>query len=246
MPVVAIGHPETAGLWTMTTGIVSSVVKDFQGVKGKDIFQTEASINRGNSGGPLLNQFGQMVGINTSISRRAADGLAITGINFSLKSSVPVQWLQRKDLVAVSYAKPGTPSGGGVPSGAVAAAEPPKSEEKKPSEEGKTYVVKTEDGSSVTVHDPEEGEEVADVSWKEAQSTANVSSTTKIGGQKPAEKKAPEAKILTERRPYKLDNFVQQRIKEIKALEQDMDSARQRLDERKGKSTKKSNGMGLW
>src|SRR5207244_3460950 len=48
-PVVAIGHPETAGLWTMTQGVISSVVKDFQGVKGKDIFQTDAAINRGNS-----------------------------------------------------------------------------------------------------------------------------------------------------------------------------------------------------
>ena len=107
MPVVAIGHPETGGLWTLTTGYVSSVVKDFQGVSGKDVFQTEASINRGNSGGPLLNEHGHMVGINTCISRRAADGLAITDINFSLKASVPVKWMKRQDLMTLAYAKTG-------------------------------------------------------------------------------------------------------------------------------------------
>ncbi|MEO1335552.1 MAG: serine protease, partial [Myxococcota bacterium] len=89
-PVVAVGMPETGGLWTLTTGSISSVIANFNNVRGKDVFQTEASGNRGNSGGPLLNVFGQMVGINTSISRRAADGLAITDINFSLKSSVAV------------------------------------------------------------------------------------------------------------------------------------------------------------
>ncbi|MEM7674894.1 MAG: serine protease, partial [Myxococcota bacterium] len=95
-PVVAVGMPETGGLWTLTTGSISSVIANFNSVRGKDVFQTEASVNRGNSGGPLLNVFGQMVGINTSISRRAADGLAITDINFSLKSSVAVDWLKRR------------------------------------------------------------------------------------------------------------------------------------------------------
>ena len=91
--VVAIGHPEQGGLWTLTTGTVSTVILNFNGVKGKDVFQTEASVNRGNSGGPLLDEFGNMVGINTMIARQAADGLTITSVNFSLKSSVAVLWL---------------------------------------------------------------------------------------------------------------------------------------------------------
>ena len=106
-PVVAIGHPETGGLWTLTTGSVSSVVADFQGVRGKDVFQTEASVNRGNSGGPLLNAYGHMVGVNTSISRKSSDGLAITDINFSLKSSVAKRWLEKRRLMQVGYATPG-------------------------------------------------------------------------------------------------------------------------------------------
>jgi len=91
--VAAIGHPEQAGLWTLTTGTVSTLIANFSGVKGKNVFQTEASINRGNSGGPLLSDAGQMIGINTSIARRAADGIAITDVNFALKASVAVDWL---------------------------------------------------------------------------------------------------------------------------------------------------------
>ena len=60
---------------------------------GKNVFQTEASLNRGNSGGPLINSRGHIVGVNSMISRKAKDGLAITGINFSIKSRVAVNWL---------------------------------------------------------------------------------------------------------------------------------------------------------
>jgi len=92
-PVVAIGHPEQGGLWTLTTGVVSTVVADLGGVKGKDVFQTDASINRGNSGGPLLDRAGEQIGVNTSMARKAADGLTITSVNFSVKSSVVKKWL---------------------------------------------------------------------------------------------------------------------------------------------------------
>jgi serine protease Do len=101
-PVVAIGHPETGGLWTLTTGTISAEMENFNGVKGKDIFQTETSINRGNSGGPLLDGRGAMVGVNTMISRKAADGLTITSINFALKSSVAQHWLASQG-VTVGY-----------------------------------------------------------------------------------------------------------------------------------------------
>jgi serine protease Do len=38
--VVAIGHPEQGGLWTLTTGVISAEVDNFNGVKGKQVFQT--------------------------------------------------------------------------------------------------------------------------------------------------------------------------------------------------------------
>ena len=62
-------------------------------MKGKNVFQTETNLNRGNSGGPLINSDGHIVGINSMISRKSQDGTAITGINFSIKSRVAVKWL---------------------------------------------------------------------------------------------------------------------------------------------------------
>jgi serine protease Do len=96
--VVAIGHPEQGGLWTLTTGVISAEVDNFNGVKGKHVFQTETGLNRGNSGGPLLNGAGQMIGVNTAIARVASDGLPITSISFSLKSSVATQWLREQGV----------------------------------------------------------------------------------------------------------------------------------------------------
>ncbi len=91
----AIGHPEQGGLWSLTTGVISAQRSDYAGVKGKNLFQTEASINRGNSGGPLLDERGAMIGINSLIARRADDGLAITAVNFAIKSRVALRWLNR-------------------------------------------------------------------------------------------------------------------------------------------------------
>ena len=91
--VAAIGHPEQGGLWTLTTGVISTLLADLGGVKGKDAFQTDTSINRGNSGGPLLDASGRLVGVNTSMSRKAADGLAITAINFAVRADVAKRWM---------------------------------------------------------------------------------------------------------------------------------------------------------
>ena len=91
--VYAIGHPEQGGLWSLTTGVISAFRRDFGGVRGKDLFQTDASINRGNSGGPLLDANGYMVGINSMIARKAADGMTITDVNYSIMSDVALNWL---------------------------------------------------------------------------------------------------------------------------------------------------------
>ena len=96
--VVAIGHPEQGGLWTLTTGVISAEMDNFNGVKGKHVFQTETGLNRGNSGGPLLDSEGRMIAVNTAIARVATDGLPITSISFSLKSSVAAQWLRDQGL----------------------------------------------------------------------------------------------------------------------------------------------------
>ncbi|WP_447860126.1 S1C family serine protease [Nitrospira calida] len=96
--VVAIGHPEQGGLWTLTTGTISAEFENFQGTPGKSVFQTETGLNRGNSGGPLLDASGRMIGVNTAIARVAPDGLPITSISFSLKSSVAKRWLREQGV----------------------------------------------------------------------------------------------------------------------------------------------------
>lgn len=104
--VVAIGHPEQGGLWTLTTGVVSAEFDDYGNTKGKHVFQTETGLNRGNSGGPLLDAQGRIIGVNTAIARLAADGLPITSISFAVKSSVARTWL-REQAVMVDYASAG-------------------------------------------------------------------------------------------------------------------------------------------
>lgn len=107
--VLAIGHPERGGLWSLTTGVISAEWKDYGGVPGWDIFQTETSLNRGNSGGPLVDEDGRQIGVNSFIQRKSDDGLAITSINFAIKSSVAKDWLARQG-VQVSYAPPRGPA----------------------------------------------------------------------------------------------------------------------------------------
>jgi serine protease Do len=93
-PVAAIGHPEGGGLWILTTGAISGVKK----IGLQDVFQTEASINRGNSGGPLIDSSGDMIGVNTSMSRKSADDIAIVGVNFAVKSSQVKRWLDSQGI----------------------------------------------------------------------------------------------------------------------------------------------------
>ena len=79
--VVAIGSP--LGLHhTVTSGIVSAKGRNIQSGSYDDYLQTDASINRGNSGGPLLNMEGEVIGINTAIAQRAQ------GIGFAIPSSM--------------------------------------------------------------------------------------------------------------------------------------------------------------
>jgi serine protease Do len=237
-PVVAIGHPETGGLWTLTTGSISSVVKDFAGIEGKDVFQTEASVNRGNSGGPLLNAYGQMVGINTCISRRAADGLAITSINFSLKSSVPVEWMKRRKLMTLAYVKPDDPAAAAT---TVAQNDTSQGEVK--------AIPQKDEAKVVAAVEPKKGEDVADDPEfnKAAEAQTNVSSTATIkkNGNK---EEAVKPKRLTKSRPYKLEPFVSERMREIKALEKDMEDMSNEIDRRRGNKGKKvdTSGNGLW
>ena len=64
--VVAIGNPFGLG-GTVTSGIISARNRDINLTRYDDFIQTDASINQGNSGGPLFNLEGDVIGINTAI-----------------------------------------------------------------------------------------------------------------------------------------------------------------------------------
>ena len=82
--VLAIGNP--FGLVnTVTAGIISARGRDISAGPFDDFIQTDASINRGNSGGPLFNLDGEVIGINTAIFSPSGGSV---GIGFSVPSSL--------------------------------------------------------------------------------------------------------------------------------------------------------------
>jgi len=90
--VIAIGNPY--GLFavndqpSVTVGVTSALHRDFdrndEGRVYSDMIQTDASINRGNSGGPLVNALGQAIGMNTIIFTESGGSL---GIGFAIPSA---------------------------------------------------------------------------------------------------------------------------------------------------------------
>ena len=82
--VIAIGNPYGFG-GTVTTGIISSRNRDIGLTRYDDFIQTDASINVGNSGGPLFDLDGKVVGINTAIIAPGRSGSI--GIGFAIPSN---------------------------------------------------------------------------------------------------------------------------------------------------------------
>jgi len=88
--VIAIGSPLGAFQNTVTVGVVSATdraidVSETYELQG--LIQTDAAINQGNSGGPLLNLNGELVGINTLIIRGTAGSAVAEGLGFSIPSN---------------------------------------------------------------------------------------------------------------------------------------------------------------
>ena len=81
---IAIGNPFGFG-GTVTAGIISSRNRDIGLTRYDDFIQTDASINQGNSGGPLFNLKGQVIGINTAIVAPGQSGSI--GIGFAIPSN---------------------------------------------------------------------------------------------------------------------------------------------------------------
>ena len=83
--VVAIGNPFGLG-GTVTAGIISARNRDISAGSYDDFIQTDAAINKGNSGGPLFNLRGEVVGINTAIISPGEAGGSV-GVGFSVPAN---------------------------------------------------------------------------------------------------------------------------------------------------------------
>ena len=98
--VLAIGNP--FGLdYTLTTGVVSALGRDVDGIGGRPIkgcIQSDAAINPGNSGGPLLDSRGRLIGVNMAIYSPSG---ASAGIGFS----IPVDTVRRVVNQIIRYGR---------------------------------------------------------------------------------------------------------------------------------------------
>ena len=84
--VMAIGNPFGLG-GTLTVGVISAKQRDINAGPYDDFLQTDAAINKGNSGGPLFNMEGEVIGINTAIISPTGGSI---GIGFAVPSDTVV------------------------------------------------------------------------------------------------------------------------------------------------------------
>src|SRR5262245_42022281 len=85
--VIAIGSPLGNFKNTVTVGVVSATGRSIDtgnGYQSEDLIKTDAAINHGNSGGPLVNLAGQVIGINTLIVRNTESGDVAEGLGFAI------------------------------------------------------------------------------------------------------------------------------------------------------------------
>jgi serine protease Do len=88
--VIAIGSPLGDFTNSVTVGVVSATGRSIdtgQGYQIEGLVQTDAAINEGNSGGPLVNLAGQVVGINTLVVRSSGSGTVAEGLGFAIPAN---------------------------------------------------------------------------------------------------------------------------------------------------------------
>ena len=85
--VIAIGSPLGNFKNSVTTGVVSATGRSIDAGNGyqiEDLIQTDAAINHGNSGGPLVNLAGEVIGVNTLVVRNTGGGDVAEGLGFAI------------------------------------------------------------------------------------------------------------------------------------------------------------------
>lgn len=85
MDVFAIGHPRNGSNWSFTKGIVSQITN----IEGVNIIQTQTPITYGNSGGPLINESGQLIGVNVAGDPDNAN------MNYAISVSEVMEYFER-------------------------------------------------------------------------------------------------------------------------------------------------------
>lgn len=116
--VVAIGNPLTDSLsGTMTNGIISAIDRSVSNNgHPMTLLQTNAALNEGNSGGPLFNMYGQVIGITNMKMSNPFSDVAVEGLGFAIPSST-VKVVTDQLLATGRYVRPGI----GITVGAISA-----------------------------------------------------------------------------------------------------------------------------
>ncbi|XP_057763995.1 protease Do-like 5, chloroplastic isoform X2 [Salvia miltiorrhiza] len=89
---------------TLTTGVISGLGREIPSPNGRAIrgaIQTDAAINAGNSGGPLINSYGHVIGVNTATFTRRGSGMS-SGVNFA----IPIDTALRVVPTLIVYGTP--------------------------------------------------------------------------------------------------------------------------------------------
>ena len=108
--VIAIGSPLGDFRNSVTVGVVSATGRSLDtgsGFEMEDLIQTDAAINSGNSGGPLVNLAGEVVGINTAVVRgsRSSSSASAEGLGFAIPSNTSVL-ISRQIITKGYFARP--------------------------------------------------------------------------------------------------------------------------------------------
>lgn len=106
--VIAIGSPLGEFMNSVTVGVVSALGRSIDtglGYKVEGLIQTDAAINEGNSGGPLVNLAGEVIGINTLVVRSSGSGTVAEGLGFAIPSNT-VQAVAEQIIAHGRFARP--------------------------------------------------------------------------------------------------------------------------------------------
>lgn len=111
-PVIAIGYPlGVTDSARVTSGIISASY--FDANFGRYVIQTDAALNPGNSGGPLFNMAGKVIGINTFVRRESLGGVSVEGTGFAVAERTFRGLIPELEAGSPSPTPTATPASGG-------------------------------------------------------------------------------------------------------------------------------------